>query len=325
MSASDKNRGLGPADRAATAPRPEEIVDDGSVRGAGMRSRSAAVQGSDSTPGTCDTIETALEEVAFRGQEPAGDLREHLVSCQRCADRFKRETALYRMPPEVKGLVFDELGRLGAFAAAPGAKPAWRRWVLAPIAAVVLALALFAGSGIVTVLGPSSDTGGHVRVLGPKVGSPLVPNAPQKTAVVVAASNDTGDPELDGVSGLFITSLQQSELLAPLRLEQMHGLDRSDVKRIDEALGRDVARQTQAKALLLISIRRYDRVYVIDVKAVDPSSERYLFALREEGTDKSSIPGMIDRLSDRVRHLMREGRQSTVREAGDPPAGPAAR
>lgn len=327
MSASDKNRGLGPADRAATAPRPEEFVDDGGVRGAGLRSRSAAVQGSDSTsPGTCDTIETTLEEVAFRGQEPAGDLREHLASCQQCADRFKREAALYRIPPELKPRVFEELARQGASGDSPGSlrrdqvgkastKFAWLGQHSRPLVAV--------GAGALTVALVLAF--GDVMILS----AGTLHQASRIPVVVADASNDTGDSELEGLSELFIASLQESQLLAPLSRQQMLETlarpERSEAKRIDEALGRDVARQTQARALLLISIRRYDRVYVIDVRAVDPSSDRYLFALREEGTDKSSIPGMIDRLSDRVRRLMREGRQSTVRKAGDPPAGPAAR
>ncbi|HEU4386083.1 MAG TPA: protein kinase [Anaeromyxobacteraceae bacterium] len=138
------------------------------------------------------------------------------------------------------------------------------------------------------------------------------------SVVVVDLSNDTGDPELDSLSGLFITSLQQSQLLVPLTRRQMLDtlarLGHRDVKRIDEALGRDIARQAQAKALLLISIHRFERVYAIEARVIDPSRDEYLFALKEEGAGKSSIPGMIDRISDRVRRGMRE-RGAVVRRS----------
>ncbi len=206
-----------------------------------------------------------------------------------------------------RALTGRETGEASARAAWPGR----RRRLIASTAAVALAvpLALYFG------------------------GQPLwmIREEARIPVVVVDTSNDTGDPELDSLSGLLIASLQQSQLIAPLTRQQM--LDalaragRSDVKRIDEALGREIARQTQAKALLLISIHRFDDLYAIEMRAIDPSGNEYLFALKEEGTGKSSILGMIDSLSNRLRSGMRQGRPGDVRPAGgDPgPTPPAAR
>ena len=199
-----------------------------------------------------------------------------------------------------RALAGPEVGEVSARAAPPGRRhrlppPMPRSGLIAAIAAVALvsALAFFIWRSITE----------------PEARIPIV---------VADPSNDTGDPELDSLSALFITSLQQSQLLAPLTRRQMLDIlarmGRSDVKHIDEALGRDIARQARAKALLLISIHRFDRVYAIEMRAIDPSRDEYLFALKEEGTDKSSILGMIDRLSDGVRRGMRE-REAAVRDS----------
>ncbi len=142
---------------------------------------------------------------------------------------------------------------------------------------------------------------------------------PSRIPVVVAdLTNDTGDPELDNLSGLLITSLQQSQILVPLTRQQMLDMlartGREGATRIDEALAREIARQAQAKALLLASIHRLDRVYAVEMRAIDPSRDEYLFALKEEGTGKSSVLGLIDRLSDRTRRGMRE-RENAVRRS----------
>jgi tetratricopeptide (TPR) repeat protein len=140
---------------------------------------------------------------------------------------------------------------------------------------------------------------------------------PSRIPVVVAdLMNDTGDPELDNLSGLLITSLQQSQILVPLTRQHMMDMlaraGRKDGTRIDEPLAREIARQAQAKALLLASIHRLDRVYAVEMRVIDPSRDEYLFALKEEGTGKSSVLSLIDRLSDRTRRGMRE-REAAVR------------
>ncbi len=144
---------------------------------------------------------------------------------------------------------------------------------------------------------------------------------PPRIPVVVAdLQNETGDPELDNLSGLLITSLAQSELLVPLTRQEMLDilarLGRGGVTRIDGTLAREVARQSKARALLLASIHRLDRVYRLKMDAIDPSSDKLLFGLEEEGSGTSSVAfGLIDRVSQGTRRKMRERAEAIRRSA----------
>ncbi len=130
------------------------------------------------------------------------------------------------------------------------------------------------------------------------------------TVVVADLENATGDPQLDALSGLFVTSLEQSHALTVLTraslLDEIRSLDRPITGRIDEPLGREVARRTGAQLLLVGTVSRFDQTYAIDLRALDPSGRGYLFTLREKGVGKASIPDTLDRLSDAVRRSVAE-------------------
>jgi tetratricopeptide (TPR) repeat protein len=138
------------------------------------------------------------------------------------------------------------------------------------------------------------------------------PPAPVERVVVAVADfvNETGEGDLDGLSGMLITSLEESRRLAVLTRSRMlevarrlgHGAD----SRVDESMGRAVARDVRARALLLTTIRRFDSVYAVDLQALDPARNEYLFTLSEQGTGRQSIPGLIDRLSERTRRHLSE-------------------
>jgi tetratricopeptide (TPR) repeat protein len=139
------------------------------------------------------------------------------------------------------------------------------------------------------------------------------PEPPPGERIPVAVAdfeNDTGEPELDALSGLLITSLEQSRRLEVLTRSRMVDILRqmghASIPRIDEALGREVGRKAEVRALVLAAIHRFDTLYTIEVKALDPSTSTYLFTLKEDGKGKSSVPGMIDRLSERTRERLRE-------------------
>jgi tetratricopeptide (TPR) repeat protein len=133
----------------------------------------------------------------------------------------------------------------------------------------------------------------------------------QRIPVAVADfQNGTSDPELNGLSGMLTTSLEQSKRLTVLTRSRLADLirqmNREVPDRIDESLAREVGKAAGVKALLLATVHRFDDLYAIEMRALDPATDQYLFTLKEEGRGKASIPGMIDRLSAQTRERLRE-------------------
>ncbi len=131
--------------------------------------------------------------------------------------------------------------------------------------------------------------------------------------VVVAVAdfaNETRDPDLDGLSGLLITSLEQSKKLRVLTRGRMIDLVRElgegNSPHIDESLARAVGRKAGVRTLLLASIQKLGDTYAAELRAVDPQKDDYLFTLREQATTKNDLLPLIDRLSDRTRLALRE-------------------
>jgi tetratricopeptide (TPR) repeat protein/predicted Ser/Thr protein kinase len=122
--------------------------------------------------------------------------------------------------------------------------------------------------------------------------------------------NQTGDEGLDGLSGMLITSLEQSPRLSVLTRSRMFDLLRQqgskEPARIDEPVGREVAKQAGAQALLLTTIRKFDDLFVIDLKVLDPRTNVYVAALKEQAAGKASLPALIDRLSESARRSLRD-------------------
>jgi tetratricopeptide (TPR) repeat protein len=177
------------------------------------------------------------------------------------------------------------------------ALPSRRRALLPALAAAAAAVLAAGGAALWSWRGP--DRAGPDGA------------AAERVAVAVADfANQTGEVDLDGLSGMLITSLEQSRRLSVLTrvrmLDLLRQLGKEDVRAVDEALGREVARAAGVRALVLATIRRFDALYTIELKALDPATSEYLFTLKEEGQGKGSVPGMIDRLSERTRERLRE-------------------
>jgi tetratricopeptide (TPR) repeat protein len=143
----------------------------------------------------------------------------------------------------------------------------------------------------------------------------MVGGGPQRESarISVAAAdfvNETKEEELNGLSGMLITSLEQSKRLSVLTRGRMFDvlkqLGRADAGRIDELLGREICKQARVDALVLASIRRFGELYAIDLKVLDPVKNEYLFTANEQGKGKESIPAMIDRISERARAGLKE-------------------
>jgi serine/threonine protein kinase/Flp pilus assembly protein TadD len=127
---------------------------------------------------------------------------------------------------------------------------------------------------------------------------------------VIDFVNESDEKELNGLSGMLITSLEQSKRLSVLTRSRMFDIlkqmGRDSVTRIDEQLGREVCKRASVRAMVLASIRKFGKNYTIDLKVLDPTSDEYLLAAKEEGTGQESIPSMLDALSERTRIELKE-------------------
>jgi hypothetical protein len=138
-----------------------------------------------------------------------------------------------------------------------------------------------------------------------------VADADGRVSVAVADfANQTGEPALDALSGLLITSLEQSKKLKVLTRGRMIELLRQGghekVERIDEAMARLVGGKAGVRALLLASVVQLGGSYLVELRALDPAKDHYLFTLREQAADQAGILTLIDRLSERTRLELRE-------------------
>jgi tetratricopeptide (TPR) repeat protein len=128
------------------------------------------------------------------------------------------------------------------------------------------------------------------------------------TVAVADFTNETGEKDLDGISGLLITALEQGTQLRVLTrgrmLDVLRQLGKGDVERIDEALARDVGREARARALLLASVRRLGGGYVVELRALDPLHDEYIFTVREQASGKEAIFDLVDRLGVATRRKL---------------------
>ncbi len=150
--------------------------------------------------------------------------------------------------------------------------------------------------------------------------SPSPPPAGPPLVAVADFTNQTGDEDLDGLGGLVATALQESAGLRVLTRSRMYDLLRETgnekAERIDESLGREIGRRARVRALLLGSVRRLDETYVVELRAIDPNGDEYLFSGRDQAQGKPQVLALIDRIAARAR-------QGLVGDAGRPAAAAA--
>jgi tetratricopeptide (TPR) repeat protein len=134
---------------------------------------------------------------------------------------------------------------------------------------------------------------------------------PGRPAVVVAdVDNRTGERELDGLTGLLGTALDQSSHLTVVsrtRLwEALGALGHGDAARVDEPLARAAARRLGVKALLLSTAHRFGETYVLELRALDPATDRYLFTVSERVNGRDLVPELVDQVALRARRELAE-------------------
>jgi eukaryotic-like serine/threonine-protein kinase len=142
---------------------------------------------------------------------------------------------------------------------------------------------------------------------------PLLKEAESGERIPIAVAdfdNQTGEKALDGLSGMLITSLEQSRRLSVMTRARMfdvlHRLGKGNVTRIDETVGREVAKAENMRGLVTASVSKLGDLYVIDMKVLDPSTAEYVFTGKEQGKGQESIPDLLDKLAERLRLAMNE-------------------
>ncbi|MBK9515845.1 MAG: protein kinase [Anaeromyxobacter sp.] len=194
---------------------------------------------------------------------------------------------------EVLAATTAALERAGAEAeAAPVRTRRHPRWRVAGLVAGGALLGLLAAGGLLLARRPAPTSDGRVAV------------------AVADFANPTGDREFDALSGLLITSLEQSRGLRVVTrgrmLDVLKQAGKGRVSLIDEGLALEVARREGVAALLLPSVRRLGDQYVVELRALDPSLDRTRFSARETAGSKAGLLPIIDRLAERTRVELRE-------------------
>jgi serine/threonine protein kinase/cytochrome c-type biogenesis protein CcmH/NrfG len=128
--------------------------------------------------------------------------------------------------------------------------------------------------------------------------------------VVADFSNETEESELDGLSGLLITSLEQSKRLSVMSRARMFDilkqLGKKNVNQIDENLCREICKAANIKAMVTASVRKLGQRYSIDLKVLDARQNEYIFTAKEDGQGQESIFAMIDNLADKTHSGLEE-------------------
>ena len=107
---------------------------------------------------------------------------------------------------------------------------------------------------------------------------------------VVDFINETKEEDLNGLSGMLITSLEQSRHLTVLTRSRMFDvlkqLGKNEVERIDESLVREICQHANINALLTASIHKFDQLYTIDLKVIDLQKNSSYWIERRRLSDK---------------------------------------
>jgi tetratricopeptide (TPR) repeat protein/predicted Ser/Thr protein kinase len=164
-----------------------------------------------------------------------------------------------------------------------------RGWVLP---AVMLGVLILAAAGYFLFFKPKEVSAARIPI------------------AVVDFVNETEEKELNGLSGILITALEQSRRLSVLTRSRMFDIlkqmGKQEVDRIDETLGRAICQRANVNAMAIASVRKLGRRYAIDLKVLDPQKDEYLFTTKEEDEGQESIFAMIDRLAEKTREALKE-------------------
>ncbi len=171
----------------------------------------------------------------------------------------------------------------------PPIKSSWKKPAILAAAAVVF---LIAAAVMFSLFSGDAESDDRVRI------------------AVVDVLNETDEKELDGLSGLLITALEQSRRLSVLTRSRMFDalqeIGKGGLAQIDERTGREIARHFNVQVMAVASVRKLGKLYAMDMKVFDLEADEHLFTTSEQGRGQESVLGMIDKLAARTRKDLQE-------------------
>ncbi|MFQ5629297.1 MAG: protein kinase, partial [bacterium] len=122
--------------------------------------------------------------------------------------------------------------------------------------------------------------------------------------------NLTGEAELDGLSEMLVTSLEQSRVLSVLPRASMYGMlsyiGRDSITTFDEQLVREICEQAKVNSMATASIRKFGQIYSIDLKILDLEANKYLLTHSDRAEGQQNIPFLLDKLAETIRSGLNE-------------------
>jgi len=141
----------------------------------------------------------------------------------------------------------------------------------------------------------------------------LPPQTPSERVTLAVADfdNKTKEAELDGLSDMLITALEQSRRIEVLTRTHMFDIlkqmnNDSSSRRIDETTARSICKYANVTALTIATLRKFGKLYTIELKILDVPNDRYLYTDKEQGEGQESILAMIDKIAARTRKCLKE-------------------
>jgi len=140
----------------------------------------------------------------------------------------------------------------------------------------------------------------------------LHPQTPSERVTLAVADfdNKTKEAELDGLSDLLITALEQSRQIEVLTRTRMFDILRQmkqdSISHINETTARNICKYAHVNALSIATLRKLGKLYTIDLKILDVPNDRYLYTNKEQGEGQESILAMIDKIAARMRKCLKE-------------------
>jgi serine/threonine protein kinase/tetratricopeptide (TPR) repeat protein len=123
--------------------------------------------------------------------------------------------------------------------------------------------------------------------------------------------NQTGEQVFDGSLATALTvGIQQSQyvnVFPPSRIQEtLKRMRRTDVKKVDETIGREIALREGIKGLLACGISKVGENYSLTARIVDPVKQTAVFSDSSRAKGKEEVLGSLDELARKVRQALGE-------------------